>query len=640
MDDRRVHTEECHDDGLSEDEEFYKRQLEFYMDSDDEYEYEDDDLHTGDNPEHNMDGTTKVVGSDDPQANPDDYTQQEMLMNYKGIYIDDEPGEKFQDPETGAHFDYKEIYDRLLEVEKEIGGSQERDQKTIKMNQELLKIDEEDEEFNQNQLFRTEDNTLQKPRLAQTKGKKMNEVMSIGSDKTGQSCESKRIKSSFGHNDDIRGLINMKKFQKKSHDFGNLKSKSLKKNLPKKSSELIFLKKKNVSKPAKVHNINLFIGGKERDSKSIYKNNKAKSKYQKYLYKNEKTQKLAYQRMSAHKPSKGSIGQQKTYDKRIYEIIQTGKLSGFHETERTRTRSGKRKASKSNTSRKGMKVIQKKSFFRFDGPSIDGPFATAKHKRHFQSFNQVPIKFPKQTPKSKKNDKLYSIKACDKGSPNLIVRDPSDRRYFESISSTSKKHGIINLHKKGFTSQDTKHHHRMPGSTKSMQMNLGTKPITKVKSKHKKSCKKKSQHYVKKTNPVYLSTNDNDLEEFSSPYKLKSKTRDFLLKNAKISAKEYSNYLKSQNALNSIFGNSSIESSNMKRKPKSKKFTQSMVSQLQALKPSTSSKMELTTKISQPGRKKKARSKAKNDKNIVFMVPGKQMGQYISIRKKCSKILN
>ena len=49
---------------------------------------------------------------------------------------------------------------------------------------------------------------------------------------------------------------------------------------------------------------------------------------------------------------------------------------------------------------------------------------------------------------------------------------------------------------------------------------------------------------------------------------------------------------------------------------------------MQGLKPSTSSKMELNAKISQPGRKKKARSKAKNEKNIVFMVPGKTVGQH------------
>ena len=30
-------------------------------------------------------------------------------QNYKGIYIDDEPGQKFTDPETGAHFKFSDM---------------------------------------------------------------------------------------------------------------------------------------------------------------------------------------------------------------------------------------------------------------------------------------------------------------------------------------------------------------------------------------------------------------------------------------------------------------------------------------------------------------------------------------------------
>lgn len=147
--------------------------------------------------------------------------------NYKGIYVDEEPGQKFQDPETGAHFDYKEIYDRLIEVENEIGGSQERDERTVRKNQELLRIDEEGEEYMQNQLFKTEDNTLQKPREGKN-DRKVNEVMSIGSDNTRKSYESKRIKSSLTNNKNILSFMQGTMFQKKSHDFGNLKYKSAK----------------------------------------------------------------------------------------------------------------------------------------------------------------------------------------------------------------------------------------------------------------------------------------------------------------------------------------------------------------------------------------------------------------------------
>ena len=36
--------------------------------------------------------------------------------NYKGIYFDDDPGSKWQDPETGAHFKYEDMYHRLEKV--------------------------------------------------------------------------------------------------------------------------------------------------------------------------------------------------------------------------------------------------------------------------------------------------------------------------------------------------------------------------------------------------------------------------------------------------------------------------------------------------------------------------------------------
>ena len=39
-------------------------------------------------------------------------------MNYKGIYFDDDSGEKFQCPETGAHFEYFDMYRRLQKIKK------------------------------------------------------------------------------------------------------------------------------------------------------------------------------------------------------------------------------------------------------------------------------------------------------------------------------------------------------------------------------------------------------------------------------------------------------------------------------------------------------------------------------------------
>lgn len=38
------------------------------------------------------------------------------LINYKGIYFDDDSGQKYQCPETGAHFEYLDMFRRLKRV--------------------------------------------------------------------------------------------------------------------------------------------------------------------------------------------------------------------------------------------------------------------------------------------------------------------------------------------------------------------------------------------------------------------------------------------------------------------------------------------------------------------------------------------
>mgnify|MGYP007047800854 CR=1 FL=1 len=35
------------------------------------------------------------------------------FANFKGIYIDEDPDRKFQDPETGCHFEYYDLCKRL-----------------------------------------------------------------------------------------------------------------------------------------------------------------------------------------------------------------------------------------------------------------------------------------------------------------------------------------------------------------------------------------------------------------------------------------------------------------------------------------------------------------------------------------------
>lgn len=36
--------------------------------------------------------------------------------NYKGIFYEDDPTTKYQDPETGAHFDYDDIWQRIIQI--------------------------------------------------------------------------------------------------------------------------------------------------------------------------------------------------------------------------------------------------------------------------------------------------------------------------------------------------------------------------------------------------------------------------------------------------------------------------------------------------------------------------------------------
>lgn len=38
------------------------------------------------------------------------------FANFKGIYIDEDPNRKFQDPETGCHFEYYDLCKRLAKL--------------------------------------------------------------------------------------------------------------------------------------------------------------------------------------------------------------------------------------------------------------------------------------------------------------------------------------------------------------------------------------------------------------------------------------------------------------------------------------------------------------------------------------------
>ena len=38
------------------------------------------------------------------------------FTNFKGIYIDEDPNRKFQDPDTGCHFEYYDLCKRLAKL--------------------------------------------------------------------------------------------------------------------------------------------------------------------------------------------------------------------------------------------------------------------------------------------------------------------------------------------------------------------------------------------------------------------------------------------------------------------------------------------------------------------------------------------
>lgn len=40
-----------------------------------------------------------------------------IIGNFKGIYFEEEPDTKIRDPDTGAHFDFNDMFSRLKRVE-------------------------------------------------------------------------------------------------------------------------------------------------------------------------------------------------------------------------------------------------------------------------------------------------------------------------------------------------------------------------------------------------------------------------------------------------------------------------------------------------------------------------------------------
>lgn len=147
------------------------------------------------------------------------------------------------------------------------------------------------------------------------------------------------------------------------------------------------------------------------------------------------------------------------------------------------------------------------------------------------------------------------------------------------------------------------------------------RPSSKTKQRsNKKSYSKKFDSFGKRLSNG-LSGKGGALEEFSSPYKLNKKSKDFL-NQVTLSSNEYSNYIK-QKHINALLNNFSLESS----ASKSNKRTISHVagSKVGVHKPSITKKMASTKHVDSQ-RKKKARSKTKSEKSVVFMMPGQHTG--------------
>lgn len=209
-------------------------------------------------------------------------------------------------------------------------------------------------------------------------------------------------------------------------------------------SEVILLKKKPVSK-GKLSNINIIINNKDRDLKQLFKNTKAKSKYQKYVHKNEKSKKLAYPTISDIKSTRNTVLNQASHDRRLYEILTGVNAASYANASVSKSKSGNRKTSRSNTSRKTTEVPAKKSFTRLEKMTLDKPFLSQHHGRHFQSFHNGAMKFKKHTPKGNVNEKLYTIKTKDKDIHSILNDGSQERKKYDSVTSVNNKNLIINL---------------------------------------------------------------------------------------------------------------------------------------------------------------------------------------------------
>lgn len=70
--------------------------------------YENGELDEDDDAEDNEDGA--------PRKENDSDIDNIDFQNFKGIYFNDDPNRKYQDPETGCHFEYFDLCRRMAKL--------------------------------------------------------------------------------------------------------------------------------------------------------------------------------------------------------------------------------------------------------------------------------------------------------------------------------------------------------------------------------------------------------------------------------------------------------------------------------------------------------------------------------------------
>jgi hypothetical protein len=79
--------------------------------------------------------------------------------NYRGIYCDEEPGQKFSDPETGAHFEFQDMCTRIGQIDNDRKSVQER----TNIEDQLIEVEDDAN------IYKTQDH---KKHIIQTKSNK------------------------------------------------------------------------------------------------------------------------------------------------------------------------------------------------------------------------------------------------------------------------------------------------------------------------------------------------------------------------------------------------------------------------------------------------------------------------------------